>query len=193
MPQPQPLDLDALDAVIRSARAVGADITPETAAALADEIRRLRAELATAREQAIQWAAETIDAKLAAEPDHNRASALYELLLHLRGELPCTCARSQGLHEKHCRRYVPGHELLSPVRALAVYRSERAAVEAHVVAEVRIKTLTAEADEIVAHCPDHGSRDGVWMGCHCAVADDMRRRAAAVSAAAQAQQDGAQR
>ena len=43
---------------------------------------------------------------------------------------------------------------------------------------VRTKTLATEADEIVAHCPDHGSRDGVWMDCHCAVADDMRRRAA---------------
>ena len=47
-------------------------------------------------------------------------------------------------------------------------------------AEARVaKTLCTEADEIVAHCPDHGSKDGVWMDCHCAVADDMRRRAAA--------------
>ncbi|MGW5640305.1 hypothetical protein [Streptomyces sp. NPDC003832] len=46
------------------------------------------------------------------------------------------------------------------------------------VSAAQAKTLTAEADEIVAHCPDHGSRDGVWMDCHCAVADDMRRRAA---------------
>lgn len=43
----------------------------------------------------------------------------------------------------------------------------------------RTKTLAVEADAIVAHCPDHGSKDGVWMDCHCAVADDMRRRASA--------------
>jgi hypothetical protein len=99
---------------------------------LLDEVRRLSAELAVASSQAIDWATAAVDAKLTAEPDHNRASALYELLLHLRGELPCTCARSQGLHEQTCRKYVPGHELLSPVRALAAYRNERAAEETHV-------------------------------------------------------------
>jgi hypothetical protein len=54
------------------------------------------------------------------------------------------------------------------------------------LADVRAKTLTTEADEIVLHCPDHSpqDQDGVWMDCHCAVADDMRHRAAAVSAAA---------
>jgi hypothetical protein len=72
----------------------------------------------------ISEAADVVDAKLSAEPDHNRASALYEVLLQLRGELRCTCARSGGLHEKGCRKYVPGHELLSPVNALAAYRAE---------------------------------------------------------------------
>jgi len=43
----------------------------------------------------------------------------------------------------------------------------------------RTKTLAIEADEIVAHCPDHGTKDRVWMTCHCPVADDLRRRAAA--------------
>jgi hypothetical protein len=45
----------------------------------------------------------------------------------------------------------------------------------------RTKTLAIEADEIVAHCPDHGTKDRVWMTCHCPVADDLRRRAAAPS------------
>jgi len=42
------------------------------------------------------------------------------------------------------------------------------------------KTLATEADLIVQHCPDHGPPDQptVWIDCHCAVADDMRRRAA---------------
>ncbi|MEV6014693.1 hypothetical protein [Streptomyces sp. NPDC051997] len=103
--------------------------------ALLAEIRRLRAELSGSRGQAIAWAADAIDAKLAVEPDHNRASALYELLLHLRDELPCTCARTGGLHAKGCRKYVPGHELISRHNALAVYRRERTAVESHVVAD----------------------------------------------------------
>ena len=95
--------------------------------ALVDEVRRLTTELATAQSHAIDWAADAIDTKLAAEPDHNRASALYELLLHLRGELPCTCARTGGLHAKDCRKYVPGHELISRHNALAAYRRERPA------------------------------------------------------------------
>jgi hypothetical protein len=90
-------------------------------------VDKLRADLTAVRSQTVDWAAGVVDAKLTAEPDHNRASALYEVLLHLRGELPCTCARSQGLHEKTCRKYVPGHELLSPVLALAAYRAERPA------------------------------------------------------------------
>ncbi|WP_369274477.1 hypothetical protein AB5J55_35160 [Streptomyces sp. R11] len=87
------------------------------------EVDKLRAEVATARGQAIAWAADVVDAKLTTEPDHNRASALYELLLRLRGELRCTCARSGGLHAEGCRKYVPGHELISPVNALAAYRA----------------------------------------------------------------------
>lgn len=76
------------------------------------------------RNEAIAKVADVVDEKLADEPDHNRASTLYEVLLQLRGMLPCTCARSQGLHEKSCRKYVPGHELLSPVNALVAYRAE---------------------------------------------------------------------
>lgn len=93
--------------------------------ALIAEVRRLHAELDAAPGKALAMAADAVDRKLTAEPDHNRASALYELLLQLRAMQPCTCARSQGLHEKSCRKYVPGHELLSPVNALAAYRAER--------------------------------------------------------------------
>lgn len=57
---------------------------------------------------------------------------------------------------------------------LIALRAERAATQT--------KVLATEADEIVAHCPDHGSRDGVWITCHCDVADDMRRRAGAAVA-----------
>lgn len=119
-----------IDAVIRAAIPLGADIAPETAAALLAEVRRLQAELAAARKQAIMSAADAVDAKLAAEPDHTRASALYELLLDLRGQLPCTCSRSSGLHAKGCRKYVPGHELISRHNALAVFRRERPAAPA---------------------------------------------------------------
>jgi hypothetical protein len=94
------------------------------------QVEGLRAELAAARGQAIAWAAEAVDEKLTAEPDHNRASALYELLLHLRGELPCTCARSGGLHSKGCRRCVPGHEQISRQNQLAVYRAAAVAPDA---------------------------------------------------------------
>ncbi|MEU9670363.1 hypothetical protein AB0E25_33280 [Streptomyces bobili] len=86
--------------------------------------------VADARANAIEQAAAVIDEKLTAEPDHNRASALYELLLNLRGELPCTCARSWGMHAKGCGKYVPGHELISRHNALAAYRAERPAAAA---------------------------------------------------------------
>lgn len=43
----------------------------------------------------------------------------------------------------------------------------------------RAEVLRQEGDAIVKHCPDHGpqDQDGVWMDCHCDVADEMRRRA----------------
>ncbi|GAP46918.1 hypothetical protein [Streptomyces azureus] len=96
-------------------------ITPQA------EVDKLRAEIAVVRSQTIDWAAGVVDDKLSVEPDHGRASALYEVLLDLRGELPCTCARSSGLHERECRKYVPGHELISPVLAMRAYRTERPA------------------------------------------------------------------
>jgi hypothetical protein len=46
----------------------------------------------------------------------------------------------------------------------------------------RATVLREEAALIRAHCPDHlddNSAEGSWMNCHCDVADDMERRAAA--------------
>jgi hypothetical protein len=37
----------------------------------------------------------------------------------------------------------------------------------------------AEADDIQAHCIDHGGDGKVWLDCHCAVAHHLRRKAAA--------------
>lgn len=50
----------------------------------------------------------------------------------------------------------------------------------------RAAVLDDEAALIVRHCPDHGpqDQDGVWMDCHCAVAEDMRKRAVVVRRAA---------
>lgn len=75
--------------------------------------------------------ADEVERVFTAEMDDARALSLHEALIVLRSKLPCTCARSQGLHEKSCRRYVAGHELLSPVRRLARAREElrRMAVE----------------------------------------------------------------
>jgi hypothetical protein len=67
-------------------------------------------------------------------------------------------------------------------------QSERDAMAAEIrrlraeLAEARTKTMVTEADEIVAHCPDHGSRDTVWINCYCDVADDLRRRAVTLPA-----------
>jgi hypothetical protein len=105
----------------------------EDVPSLLAEVRRLKDEQTAARPRVLAEAADIVDAMLTAEPDHTRASALYEALLKLRAKLPCTCARSQGLHEKCCRKYTPGHDLLSPVRALAAYRAERAVAVSSVV------------------------------------------------------------
>lgn len=89
----------------------------EDVAALLAEIRRQRAE-------AHLVAIEQVQQIFAAELSDERALILLDALIVLRSKLPCTCARSQGLHETGCRRYVPGHELLSPARRLARAREE---------------------------------------------------------------------
>ncbi|TXJ78588.1 hypothetical protein E2C11_16405 [Streptomyces lavendulae] len=77
-------------------------------------------------------------------------------------------AAAESYANAHFITHAPEHidALVAEVRRLRVQ-----------VAAARMKALATEADEIVAHCPDHGSRDTVWMHCHCAAADDMRRRA----------------
>lgn len=45
--------------------------------------------------------------------------------------------------------------------------------------KARAVALNDAADEVVASCPDHSDRDEAWMDCHCAVADELRRMAAA--------------
>ncbi len=45
------------------------------------------------------------------------------------------------------------------------------------LAKLRTQWLAAEADEIVAYCPDHSDNENTWLACHCPVADEMRRRA----------------
>lgn len=100
-----------------------AAMSPDVAAALVAEIRRLRNEEAVAIEQ--------VEKAFAAEVNDDRALILLDALIVLRSKMPCTCARSQGLHEKGCHRYVAGHELLSPARRLARARKEmRPAVSA---------------------------------------------------------------
>lgn len=136
------------------------------------------------RNEAIAKVADVVDEKLADEPDHNRASTLYEVLLQLRGMLPCTCARSQGLHEKSCRKYVPGHELLSPVNALVAYRAEageKGSREADATPELTV--YRASHDSIVfglyttidaarQHCEDYARRDSGLTGAMNWVLDE---------------------
>jgi len=65
-----------------------------------------------------------VEQTFAAELNDDRALILLDALIVLRSKLPCTCARSQGLHETGCRRYVPGHDLLSPALRLSRARAE---------------------------------------------------------------------
>jgi hypothetical protein len=88
--------------------------------ALLAEIRRLQARLAELESPAVV----ALERAFAAELNDDRALILLDGLTALRAQNPCTCARSQGLHEKGCPRYVPGHDLLSPARRLARAREE---------------------------------------------------------------------
>jgi len=38
--------------------------------------------------------------------------------------------------------------------------------------------MDAQAANIEARCPDHGTQDDAWTICHCPVAEDTRKRAA---------------
>lgn len=67
-----------------------------------------------------------LERRLSAEHDDARAIELHkELIAAKKRPRPCTCARC-GAHAKNCLRYVPGHDLASPVLALRQYRAETA-------------------------------------------------------------------
>ncbi|MEU3613447.1 hypothetical protein ABZ725_14185 [Streptomyces sp. NPDC006872] len=93
----------------------------------------------------------------------------------------CTCGQPWKGHPQphamHCWKVNPPRSEIDEMR--------------RALAAMRDKTLSTEADEIVAYCPDHGPQEQptVWMVCHCPVADDMRRPAvSAVSGAADSRQ-----
>ncbi|MFD5386321.1 hypothetical protein ACFWMG_15495 [Streptomyces sp. NPDC127074] len=50
-------------------------------------------------------------------------------------------------------------------------------------ASVRAEVLREAADELVAHCPDHGSVDTRFIACQCLAVDDLRRTASKGGAA----------
>ncbi|MGW3025832.1 hypothetical protein [Streptomyces sp. NPDC001221] len=140
-------------------------------AALVAEVRRLRARVTDLEAERIELnsmirssneAAATARARVAeleqtpaiaaleqafvAEVNDDRALTMLDALIVLRSKLPCTCARSQGLHETDCRRYVPGHDLLSPARRLARARKAlRPAADSN-------DPITAAAAETCAKC-----------------------------------------
>lgn len=41
----------------------------------------------------------------------------------------------------------------------------------------RDEALREAADDLVAFCPDHGSRDTSFMDCHCPAAGEIRSKA----------------
>jgi hypothetical protein len=109
---------------------------------ISETVAALPAAVPVDRASVLRWAADEVQQMLAAEPDDTRALALHDVLTQVRAKFPCTCARSQGLHERACQRYVPGHELLSPARRLAAAR-----------AELRRLADEAPQPEAVAHPP----------------------------------------
>jgi hypothetical protein len=55
-----------------------------------------------------------LEEELVQDSTLDRAMDVYDALIITRRLLPCTCTRT-GYHAKGCKRYVPGHELASPV------------------------------------------------------------------------------
>ena len=97
------------------------ELDPERAAVLRQDLAGPDGEEPSARAAVL---AAKLQQMLTTEPDDTKALAIHDVLMQVRAKFPCTCARSQGLHEKCCQRYVPGHELISPVRRLAAARAE---------------------------------------------------------------------
>lgn len=156
--------------------------------ALLAEVRRL-----TDRVQELEAYAYGCDAEGCTIPHSSWCEAAKKSAA---GNNGCTCGKPWAGHPQphamHCWIVNPPRAEVDEMRkkvAEVTAGRDAAAIELREAAQkaiakaeaerdaTRTKTLTTEADEIVAYCPDHGSKDGVWMDCHCAVADDMRRRA----------------
>ncbi|MFH9765131.1 hypothetical protein ACH4N4_30640 [Streptomyces microflavus] len=98
---------------------------PGTVGALDELLRRAAAPPAPAdRAATLTAVADEVERVFVGELNDERALSLHDALIVLRSKLPCTCARSQGLHAKGCQRYVAGHDLLSPVLRLARARED---------------------------------------------------------------------
>ncbi|WP_329472677.1 hypothetical protein OIE75_41060 (plasmid) [Streptomyces sp. NBC_01723] len=78
------------------------------------------------------------------------------------------------------RRLLAQRQEMAEERYAWQQRGDRAEAEVKRLRADRAAVLESEAALILKHCPDHGpqDQDGVWMDCHCAVVDDMRKRAA---------------
>jgi hypothetical protein len=100
--------------------------------------------------------------------------AEWELMVHAREDIDVLLAEVHRLTAELAEMTKRARER----GELAARRESELLARRAQLAAARTKTLTAEADAIVKHCPDHGpqDQDGTWMDCHCAVADDMRRR-----------------
>lgn len=122
---------------------------PGTAGALDELLRRAAAPPAPAdRAATLTAVADEVEQVFLGELNDERALSLHDALIVLRSKLPCTCARSQGLHAKGCQRYVAGHDLLSPVLRLARAREDLSRLAADAAAGVQ--PPTSEADTALA-------------------------------------------
>ncbi|GGZ84119.1 hypothetical protein [Streptomyces rubiginosohelvolus] len=123
-----------------------------------DAIRDRAAELVAAppapadRAATLTAVADEVEQVFLGELNDERALSLHDALIVLRSKLPCTCARSQGLHAKGCQRYVAGHDLLSPVLRLARAREDLSRLAADAAAGVQ--PPTSEADTVLAAALD---------------------------------------
>lgn len=155
-------------------------------AALVAEIRRLRDELAR-RTEDLAFLERTTLPELRREVEHHKdgkqrwrdraekaGARVAELETYANGcdaegcVLPHSswCERAQKAAAENdgctCGQPWTGHPQPHAMHCWTV-NPPRAEVEEmrRTLAEARTKTLSTEADEIVAHCPDHGSKDGV--------------------------------
>jgi hypothetical protein len=130
---PSPADraavlLRAADAIDRETQALkdAGVLEPDKFRPCRDASAQLRemTALPVDRTAVVAATADEVERIFAAELNGERALTLLDALIVLRSKLPCTCCRSGGLHDQVCRRYVAGHELLSPARRLDRAREE---------------------------------------------------------------------